>query len=53
MVVQKPAQLRLLAKQFLACAEGFEHLLDPDYEYREELMGRKEFDLQPDMKVNK
>lgn len=44
MVVQKPEQLRLFARQLLACAEGFECLLDSTYEYREELMGRKAFD---------
>lgn len=53
MVVQKSEQLRLLAKHFLACAEGFECLLDPDYEYREELMGRKEFDKTSHKKVSK
>ena len=47
-VVQKPDQLRLLARHLLVCAEGFECLLNPDYEYREELMGRKEFDYKRD-----
>ena len=42
-VVQKPEQLRLFAKQLNVIAEGFECLLDPEYEYHEELMGRKPF----------
>ncbi len=45
MVLQKPEQLRLLARQLLICADGFERLLDPAYKYREELMGRKAFDI--------
>ena len=43
-VVQKPEQLRIMAKQLISIAEGFECLLDPEYKYHEELMGRKPFD---------
>ena len=39
-VLQKPEQFHQLAKLIQACAVGFECLLDPDYQYHEELMGR-------------
>ena len=43
LILQKPDQLRALAKQLLACAEAFDWLLDPSFEYYEEFMGRKAF----------
>ena len=51
-VLQKPEQLRLLARQLLKCAEGFECLLDPTYEYHEELMGRKAIELDTPKKAH-
>lgn len=45
-VLQTPEQLRVLANQLMDCAKGFELLLDPTFEYREELMGRKPFDTE-------
>lgn len=43
MTVQAPEQLRVLSRVFMCYAQLLEWLQDPDYPYKEELMGLKHF----------